>query len=348
MTKIIGLIDTDNKLCNLPKLLSNDFTLVNIKEDTICNFIIVCDNNLDEKYNQFNVPTIYVEDQIKNNFNIFDYQIKLNEIDLVPNILINHCKDHIVTIETYILDGETSEEKIDKRLKYFLNFTCLSMLAQKNKNFLWFLFVDDSNEYIKSKISLLFENSNIIIHYYTNNKTVPNLSLKEGPVRGTPQKREQVTKSVNELCKSQYKNKVLIKMVLNDDDVVDDFHIDDIIHLAKKYNNGLHDIMVGIKNFKVNYVFENKTLNIIGIRYVHGNKFLICNSTQSINACPHSIHENLDDDTLVKHYCRHGTVKIYKTIKPKSSFVYMRYGEDDHVSTYSKHCLIKEHYEDIL
>ena len=97
------------------------------------------------------------------------------------------------------------------------------------------------------------------------------------------------------------------------------------------------NIYVLIENFNIYYTLKKELQNIIGKKYVHGNKFVITKNNVIFSG--YHIPENYDI-VWNKDY-----VESNKFIleKPNSSFYYMRYSSKNlkHLTSYSKNWLIK-------
>ena len=335
--KIISELDESFQIMDFLKSVGSKVCITTI-DDCIVNKSI----NINE--NKLTVPNVNkLYSMWYNVVNLSPFINNSRTIEL-NNIIYNkiNLSDYFICIETYVLDNEYNKNIINKRLKYFMKYTYQSIINQLNKCYFWFIYIKQDNEYLINKIKELdiVTHSNVKIYYYDVNESIREVKNKitEGTVRGNYTRRGEITKINMEKYKEELKGKILIKMCIDDDDYIENTHFNDVIFYAKLHNNNEKDLIVGVRNLKINYVPDSKIMNITSQYIVHGNKFYIANN--NINYCGYSIQERLLENDVIEIYNgKNIDIKIIE--KPNSTFHYMRH-DKNHRSCYSKKWIIDE------
>lgn len=240
--------------------------------------------------------------------------------------------NYIITLETYLLDDEYNNDKLDLRLDIFKNITYPAVNCQSCNDYIWFIFVKEDNINLKKKIETLniCENDNVKIEMYTKNEQLPEVINRnnEGGTRGNWRRRNEITKKIIDKYDNVLDNKILIKMVLDDDDYIEPNYFNNIINLVKENDIDDNDFILGIRDIKVHYCSSKKIMHINTKFFLHGAKCYVAKKNKY--HCPYSILENLYNCDQ-KLYPR----LVFDNVNG-DTFHYMRYSNDINVSNINK------------
>jgi hypothetical protein len=262
---------------------------------------------------------------------ILQYNV-INKMKLKLNVCNN--VNHLIILETFLLkDNEFNKDIIDNRINLFTEYTLSSIYNQTYNNYKYILYIQKNNDYLIEKIKDIIFNDNTLIYYYDvdDYKDYPDINLKnynnEGFIRGNWKIRNELSEKSCKIFLQTNKN--IIKLCIDDDDYIESTHFDDLNFYGNIYAKDNESIILKFKNFKIHYTeLDNNDHieNIIGIRYVHGNKMLIINREKSIYYSGYNISE-VEDNIIIE--------------KPNSTFHYMRHKSCNHISTHNKRWLVK-------
>lgn len=251
--------------------------------------------------------------------------------------------NYIITLETYLLDDEYNEDRLDKRLDIFKNITYPSVNCQSCTDYMWFIYVKEDNSNLRKKIKELdiCENDHIKIELYNKNEQLPEVINRnnEGGTRGNWRRRNEITKKIIVKYEKDLGNKILVKMVLDDDDYIEPNYFNNIINVVKKNDIDDNDFILGIKDIKINYCNSKKIVHIYTKFFLHGAKCYVAKKNKY--HCPYSILENLYNCDA-KLYPR-----LVFDIVNGDTFHYMRYSKDINVSNINKTWIIDKVIETI-
>jgi hypothetical protein len=348
--KKVILVKSHNKLAGDNMKYKDFLESVNLK----CNMDYLFDNFVQK--NTVIIPKNY-------NYILYlrNNQLLLNQYNLINSLpyscyslnnnIMKKITNYKIIIETFLLEDsccKNTYEAIDERIINFQKYTHKSITQQTYKNYCWIIYVNSDNIYLKEKISQIEKNKNIIFYFYSLKELLSNEDLFieteptiEGKARGNYKIRNYLKKKViNDMDIIDKRNAHIINMCIDDDDYISENHFKEINFYANYYlKSTLNDknIFVLIENFNIYYTLKKDLQNIIGKKYVHGNKFVITKNNVILSG--YHIPESYDADWN-KDYMESNRFILEK---PNSSFYYMRYSTKNlkHLTSYSKDWLIK-------